>query len=197
LPFFINVEPFMYMKISFICDFAKLCDFFPIYMWYCWFFYLTTLLVGPHGHSSQAPEQMINGQSPQGHFGQFRWRKPQNETESNKRLQFEEANRVLPLVHSVELDRQLLQSPTDIAIGKAARYSRSCRHLRACQRFASEERDEAFLPRGRPRMQNSFPVCLICWRAFVFPKSTVWCIFAFVWRCWTQPEKGNGENALQ
>jgi hypothetical protein len=101
------------------------------------------------------------------------------ETESNKRLQFEEANRVLPRVHSVELDRQLLLSLTDIAIGEAARYSRSCRCLRACQRFASEERDEAFLPRGRPGMQNSFPICLICWRAFAFPKSTVVMHFCF------------------
>jgi hypothetical protein len=38
------------------------------------------------------------------------------QTESNKTLQFGEANPTLPLVHRVEVDRQLLLPPRDIAV---------------------------------------------------------------------------------
>jgi hypothetical protein len=41
LPFFINVEPFIYMKISFICDFPILRNFFHLYV-ILRIFYLTS-----------------------------------------------------------------------------------------------------------------------------------------------------------
>jgi hypothetical protein len=76
LPFFINVEPFIYMKISFICDFAMLRDFFPFICDIADFLFNFLYWVIAARHMRQ---------SPQGYFGQFRWRKTQNEEENGEK----------------------------------------------------------------------------------------------------------------